>query len=421
MKRVLAVVLFCLPFSAQASILRIHLNDMIHPISDEYIGRGLESAARAKDAAVVIELSTPGGLIDSTRSIVEKMMTSRVPVIVYVSPAGSRAASAGFFLLEAADISAMAPGTNTGAAHPVMLGGDKIDEVMKAKMENDAAAFMRTIASRRGRNVTVAESAVRESKSFTEDEALQQKLIDVIAPNLPSLLKAVEGRRIRRYDGSTMTLHVAGQPIRNYDMSVKERLLSMLMDPNIAFLLFALGSLAIFAELNHPGAVLPGVVGVIAILLSLFALNLLPTRYAALALLIAAFALFILEAKYATHGVLGIGGIICMIFGALFLVDGPIPEMRVHLFTALIVSVPIGLITIFLMTLALRARRNRVTTGREGMIGEIGIARTQLQPAGKVFVHGTLWNAVARTSVAEGTRVRVSGVDGLQLIVEPAE
>ena len=394
---------------------------MIHPISDEYIGRGLESAARAKDAAVVIELSTPGGLIDSTRSIVEKMMTSRVPVIVYVSPAGSRAASAGFFLLEAADVSAMAPGTNTGAAHPVILGGDKIDEVMKTKMENDAAAFMRTIASRRGRNVTVAESAVRESKSFTEDEALQQKLIDVIAPNLPALLKAIDGRRIRRYDGSMMTLHVAGQAIRNYDMSVKERLLSMLMDPNIAFLLFALGSLAIFAELNHPGAVLPGVVGVIAILLSLFALNLLPTRYAALALLIAAFALFILEAKYATHGVLGIGGIICMIFGALFLVDGPIPEMRVHLFTALIVSVPIGLITIFLMTLALRARRNRVTTGREGMIGEIGIARTQLQPAGKVFVHGTLWNAVARTSVAEGTRVRVSGVDGLQLIVEPAE
>jgi len=421
MRRILlAVALFSLPFAAHASILRIHLNDMIHPISDEYIGRGLDSAARAKDAAVVIELSTPGGLIDSTRSIVEKMMTSRVPVIVYVSPAGSRAASAGFFLLEAADVSAMAPGTNTGAAHPVILG-EKVDDVMKLKLENDAAAFMRTIASRRGRNVAVAESAVRESKSFTEDEALQQKLIDVVAPNLPSLLKAVEGRRVRRWDGSTVTLHVAGQAIRDYDMSVKERLLSMLMDPNIAFLLFALGALAIFAELNHPGAVVPGVVGVIAILLSLFALNLLPTRYAALALLVAAFVLFILEAKYATHGVLGIGGIVCMIFGALFLVDGPIPEMRVHLFTALVVSVPIGVITIFLMTLALRARRNRVTTGSEGMIGEIGIARTQLEPAGKVFVHGTLWNAVARTSVAEGTRVRVSGVDGLQLIVEPTE
>src|SRR5256712_7348426 len=201
MKRALiAVASFAIALTSEASVLRITVNDMIHPISDEYIGRALADAARAKDVAVIIELSTPGGLIDSTRSIVEKMMTSRVPVIVYVSPAGSRAASAGFFLLEAADVSAMAPGTNTGAAHPVMLGGDKIDEVMKAKMENDAAAFMRTIASRRGRNVTVAESAVRESKSFTEDEALQQKLIDVIAPNLPSLLKAVEGRRIRRYD-----------------------------------------------------------------------------------------------------------------------------------------------------------------------------------------------------------------------------
>ena len=406
--------------SANASVLRIRVNDMIHPISDEYIGRGLASAAKANDSAVVIELTTPGGLIDSTRSIVEKMMTSKVPVIVYVTPAGSRAASAGFFILEAADISAMAPGTNTGAAHPVLLG-EKMDDVMKEKLENDAAAFMRTIASRRGRNVPVAESAVRQSKSFTEDEALQQKLIDYVAPNLNALLRAVEGRTIKRFDGTTLKLHVAGQAIRDYDMSVKERLLSMLMDPNIAFLLFALGGLAIFAELNHPGAVLPGVVGVIAILLALFALNLLPTRYASLALLIAAFVLFALEAKYATHGVLGIGGVICMIFGALFLVDGPIPEMRVHLFTALIVSVPIGLITVFLMTLVLRARRNKVVTGSEGMIGEIGVARTQLEPSGKVFVHGELWNAVARTTVASGARVRVSAVDGLRLIVEPAE
>src|SRR5437667_2574683 len=406
--------------TANASVLRIRVNDMIHPISDEYIGRALADAARAHDSAMVIELSAPGGLIDSTRSIVEKMMTSPVPVIVYVAPAGSRAASAGFFILEAADIAAMAPGTNTGAEHPVILG-EKMDEVMKTKMENDAAAFMRTIASRRGRNVAVAESAVRQSKSFTEDEALQQKLIDIVAPNLTALLRAADGRQIRRYDGSVIKLHLIGQPIRTYDMSLQERLLSMLMDPNIAFLLFSLGALAIFAELNHPGAVIPGVVGVISILLALFALNLLPTRYAALALLIAAFALFALEAKYATHGVLGIGGVICMTFGALFLVDGPIPEMRVHLVTAMIVSVPIGLITVFLMTLALRARRNRVTTGREGMIGEIGIARTQLEPAGKVFVHGELWNAVAKTTVPPGARVRVAGIDGLQLIVEPAE
>jgi membrane-bound serine protease (ClpP class) len=416
----LSALALAIPLCAQAAILKVTVDDMIHPISDEFIGRALTEAARTNDDAVVIELRTPGGLIESTRSIVEKIMTSPVPVIVYVAPAGARAASAGFFILESADIAAMAPGTNTGAAHPVVFG-EKMDEIMKTKMENDAAAFMRTIAARRGRNVTVAESAVRESKSFTEDEALHQRLIDVVAPDLPSLFRAFEGKTLRRYNGSTTTLHLVGKPLRTYEMSLKERLLSKLMDPNIAFLLFALGALAIFAEFNHPGAVVPGVVGVISILLALFALNLLPTRYASLALLLLAFALFALEAKYATHGVLGIGGIICMIFGALFLVDGPIPEMRVHLLTALIVSVPIGLIAIFLTTLVLRARRVRVTTGREGMIGEIGVARTQLGPEGTVFVHGELWNAVAPTSLPEGTRVRVSGVDGLHLRVEPAE
>ena len=414
----LLLLLLTVAGAAPAAVLRVTVSDMIHPISDEFIGRALVEAARRNDDAVVIELRTPGGLIESTRSIVEKIITSRVPVIVYVSPSGSTAASAGFFVLEAADIAAMAPGTNTGAAHPVVLG-EKMDEVMKTKMENDAAAFMRTIAARRGRNVAVAESAVRESKSFTEQEALSQKLIDVVAPDFPSLLRAVQGRRVRLYSGRSVILNVAGKPITSYGMTLKERILSRLMDPNLAFLLFVLGGLALFAEFNHPGAVVPGVVGAISILLALFALNLLPTRFAALALMLAAFALFALEVKYATHGVLGIGGIICMIFGALFLVDGPIPEMRVHIVTAIFVSVPIGLIAIFLTTIAVRARRNRVVTGREGMIGEVGVARTQLGPSGKVFVHGELWNAVARSEVPEGARVRVSGVDGLQLIVEP--
>ncbi|HEV2719476.1 MAG TPA: nodulation protein NfeD [Thermoanaerobaculia bacterium] len=406
--------------SARAAVLQITVNDMIHPISDEFIGRALAEAQRTHAEALLIELQTPGGLIESTRSIVEKIMTSRVPVIVYVAPAGSRAASAGFFIVEAADIAAMAPGTNTGAAHPVVMG-EKMDEVMKTKMENDAAALMRSVAAKRGRNVAVAESAVRESKSFTEQEALQQRLIDVIAADVPSLLRAVDGRTLRRYDGTSAVLRVAGKPIEHYEMTLKERLLSTLMDPNIAFLLFALGGLAIFAELNHPGAVLPGVVGVISILLALFALNLLPTRYAALALLLAAFALFALEAKFATHGVLGIGGVVCMIFGALFLVDGPIPEMRVRFLTAAAVSIPIGLIAVFLMTLVVRARRGRVTTGQEGMIGEIGVARTALGPDGKVFVHGELWNAVAKKPIDEGARVRVAAVEGLHLIVEPAE
>ncbi len=410
-----------LAMNARAAVVQITVNDMIHPISDEFIGRALGEAQRTHAEAVLIQLQTPGGLIDSTRSIVEKLLTSRVPVIVYVAPAGSRAASAGFFILEASDIAAMAPGTNTGAAHPVILGGNKMDPVMKTKLENDSAALMRTIAAKRGRNVAVAESAVRESKSFTEQEALQQKLIDVIAADVPSLLRAIDGRNVRLYDGTNAVLRVAGKPVTRYEMTLKERLLSTLMDPNLALVLLALGAVAIFAEFNHPGAVLPGVVGGISILLALFALNLLPTRYAALALLLAAFALFALEAKFATHGVLGIGGVVCMIIGGLFLVDGPIPEMRVKFITAAGLGVASGAIVIFLMTIALRARRNRVVTGQEGMIGEIGIARTALGPEGQVFVHGEIWNAVAKKAIDEGARVRVAGIEGLHLLVEPAE
>src|ERR1051325_8478562 len=355
MKRaLLALALLSVAVAARADVLRLSVNDTIHPISDEYIGRGLDEAARTKADAVIIELRTPGGLMDSMRGIVEKILRSPVPVIVYVGPSGSYAASAGFFILESADVAAMAPGTNAGAAHPVLLG-EKTDDVMKAKMENDAAAFMRTITARRGRNVAVAESAVRESKSFTEQEALNQKLIDVVAGNIPSLLRAVDGRTIRRYDGTTVTLKTAGAAGTEYDMTLKQKVLAVLMDPNIAFLLLVIGALSIFAEFQHPGAVIPGVTGTVAVLLALFALNLLPTRYAALVLLLGAVALFALEAKYAAHGVLGIGGVICMVFGGLFLVDGPIPEMRVHVGTALAVSIPIGLIAIFLTTIVLRA------------------------------------------------------------------
>ena len=417
---IIAAILAVVALRAPASVLRLTVNDTIQPISDEFIGRALEQAQREHDDAVILVISTPGGLLDSTRSIVEKIMTSRVPVVVFVAPAGSRAASAGFFILESADVAAMAPGTNTGAAHPVIFGG-AMDEIMKVKMENDAAAFMRTIAAKRGRNVPVAESAVRQSKSFTEQEALAQKLIDVIAPNEQALLKAIDGRTFKRYDGTTVTLHVANTRVNTIEMSLRQRLMSALMDPNIAFLLLVLGGLAIFAEFNHPGAVVPGVVGVIAIVLALFALNLLPMRFASLALLVLAFALFALEAKFATHGVLGAGGIACMIIGGLFLVDGPIPQMRVNIVTAIAVSVPIGLIAVFLTTLVLRARHGRVATGSEGMIGEIGVARTPLGPDGKVFVHGELWNAVAKSAIAEGARVRVAGVNGLHLIVELAE
>jgi len=403
----------------RADVLRASVDDTIQPISDEFIGRAIDAAATRNCEAVVIELRTPGGTSDSMRSIVQKILHSKVPVIVFVSPSGSYAASAGFFILESADVAAMAPGTNTGAAHPVRLSGEPMDDVMKAKVENDHAAFMRSIAEKRGRNVAVAESAVRQSKSFTDGEALTQKLIDIVAPDVPALLRAVDGRPVRRFDGTTTTLHIANKRILDFEMTLKEQIFSRLMDPSVAFILLVLGALSLFAEFNHPGAVVPGVVGLISILLASFALNLLPTRFAAIALLIAAFVLFALEAKFASHGVLGAGGIVCMVIGALFLVDGPIPEMRVKPVAALGVSIPIGLIAIFLMSLALKARKSRVTTGSEGMVGEIGVAQTELAPEGKVFVHGELWNAIANVPIAAGSDVRVVLVDGLHVRVEP--
>jgi membrane-bound serine protease (ClpP class) len=416
-----AATLLCavaLPTSAQ--VLKIVINDTIHPITDEYIGRALSAAEQNKDQAVLIELNTPGGLLESTRDIMEKILASPVPVIVYVTPSGSRAASAGFFILESADVAVMAPATNTGAAHPVTIGGGKMDEVMKQKVENDSAAFMRSVASKRGRNVEVAESAVRESKSFTEQEALSQKLIDYIAPTEQDLFKQMQGKLIKRFNGQTVTLNLVNQPVVRFQMTLKQRILAFIMDPNIAFILLAVGALALYAEFNHPGAVLPGTVGLIFILLAAFALNLLPTRFAALALIIGAFVLFALEAKFASHGVLTIGGIVLLTLGALLLVDAPIPEMRVHLLTALSVSIPLGIITAFLMSIALKARRNKVVTGAQGLVGEIGIAQTALAPQGKVFVHGELWDAISSVNLPAGERVVVRSVDGLELQVESA-
>jgi len=410
-----------LAFSVAASgqVLKIVLHDTIHPITDEYVGRALATAERNKDQAVLIELNTPGGLLESTRDIIEKIIASPVPVIIYVTPSGSRAASAGFFILEAADVAAMAPGTNTGAAHPVTLGGGKIDDVMKQKMENDSAALMRSVVSKRGRNVGIAESAVRESKSFTDQEALSQKLIDYIASNEEELFKQIDGKAIKRFNGQTITLKLTGQAILPFEMTLKQRILAFIMDPNIAFILLAIGALALYAEFNHPGAVLPGTVGVVFILLAAFALNLLPTRFAALALIVGAFVLFALEAKLASHGVLTVGGIVLLTLGALMLVDAPIPEMRVHLLTALAVSIPLGVITAFLMSIAMKARRNKVVTGAQGIVGEVGVAQSALTPQGKVFVHGELWDAVSSIDVAAGTRVVVRGVEGLHLHVDP--
>ena len=402
-----------------AEILKIVVDDTIQPISEEYIARAIAEAARRHDQAVLIEINTPGGLVDSTRQIIEHITTSPVPVIIYVTPSGSRAASAGFFILESADIAAMAPGTNTGAAHPVVLGGGKMDDVMKEKMENDAAALMRSVASRRGRNVEVAESTVRQSKSFTDQEALSQHLIDYVATSESELLRQIDGKNFKRFNGQEVTLKTAGQPVSEFNMTLKERILAYLMNPNIAFLLLAIGALSLYIEFTHPGAVIPGTVGVVFILLAAFALNLLPTRFAAVALILGAFALFAAEAKFASHGILTIGGIVLLTLGGLLLVDSPIPEMRVHLTTALAVSIPLGLITAFLMSIALKARRNKVVTGEQGLVGETGVARTVLAPHGKVFVHGELWDAVATAPLAAGQPVVVRKVDGLTLQVEP--
>ena len=407
---------------ASAEILKVVLNDTIQPITAEYIARAIDEAQLRNDQAVLIEISTPGGLLDSTRKIIEKISNSPVPVILYVAPTGSRAGSAGIFILESADVAAMAPGTNAGAAHPVLLFGPvtaKTDDEMKQKIENDAAALMRSVVSRRGRNVEVAESAVRESKSFTDQEALSQHLIDYVAANEQDLFRQIDSKPIRRFDGKTVTLVLTGQPVVPFEMTLKQHILDYLMDPNISFLLLAIGALALYIEFNHPGAVVPGTVGVVFILLAAFALNLLPTRFAALGLILGAFALFAAEAKFATHGVATIGGIALLTVGGLLLVDAPIPEMRVHLVTALAVSIPLGLITAFLMTIALKARRNKVVTGSQGMIGETGVSQTSLSPQGKVFVHGELWDAVSSVDIPIGQLVVVRQVDGLILQVDP--
>ncbi|MBZ5567800.1 MAG: nodulation protein NfeD [Acidobacteriia bacterium] len=404
---------------ACAEILRLDVHDTIHPISLEYITRGIVEAKAQHADAILIRISTPGGLAESTREIIQQIVASPVPVIIYVAPSGARAASAGFFILESADIAAMAPGTNTGAAHPVTLGGGQPDKIMSEKIENDSAALMRAVAAKRGRNVEVAESAVRQSKSFTDQEALKDKLIDVVAQNDEDLLKQLDGRTITRFNGETVTLHLAGKPVREFDMTLKQKILAFLMDPNMAFVLLAIGLLALYVEFNHPGAIVPGVVGFFFVVLAVFALNILPVRYAALALILVAFVFFALEAKFVSHGILTIAGIASLVLGALLLVDAPIPEMRVRLWTALAVAIPLGVISTFLMGIALKARRGKITTGAQGLVGEIAIARTPLVPQGKVFVHGELWNAISSVPADAGEQVRVRAVADLHLEVEP--
>ncbi|HTS60785.1 MAG TPA: nodulation protein NfeD [Candidatus Acidoferrales bacterium] len=421
--RLRAVVPFAIALVAQAlsaapKVIAVDVDGMVHPITADIVGGAIAQARTENASLVLIRLNTPGGLMDAMRATIEKMIASPVPVVTYVAPSGGRAASAGFFLLEAGDVAAMAPGTATGAAHPVLLGTE-MDPVMKQKVENDAAAYLRSICSKRGRNSQLAETAVRESKSFTEREALDQKLIDLVAANERQLLTDIDGRTVTRLDGSTVTLHTAGAAIDTYQLTLRERIIAGIADPNIALILLVIGALGIYVEFSSPGLILPGVAGAILALLGLSALSVLPINWLGAALILLAFGLFLLEVKVASHGILGAGGAVALILGAVMLIDSPAPELRIHWSTAIALALPFSAITVFLLTIAVRARRNKVETGREAMVGQVGSAVTALEPAGKVFVRGEYWDAVAPVPVPAGAPVRVISIERLKLTVEP--
>jgi membrane-bound serine protease (ClpP class) len=398
----------------------VDVDGVVHPVTVEIVGGAIAQARSEGAALLIVRLNTPGGLMDAMRETIEQIVASPVPVVTYVAPSGGRAASAGFFILESGDIAAMAPGTNTGAAHPVAMGGE-MDAIMKEKVVNDAAAYIRSIAGKRGRNAQLAETAVRDSKSFTDSEALDNHLIDLVAPNERALLADIDGRTVTRLDGTTQTLHTAGAEIETYQRSLRQKIIAAVADPNIALVLLVVGALLIYVEFSSPGLIAPGVVGAIMLLLGLSALAVLPINWLGAALLLLALTLFVLEAKFTSHGILGIGGAVAMFLGAIMLVNSPIPEMRVHWPTALALTLPFSLITVVLVSLALRARSNKVETGGEGMVGKAGNAITELSPSGKVFVHGEYWDAVATKPVPQGARVRVSAIRGLVLTVEPIE
>jgi membrane-bound serine protease (ClpP class) len=414
----------CLALAGRAQaaerVLVVDVDSIVHPVTVEIVGRALDQAVREHDDLVLIRLNTPGGLMDAMRETIQKIDASPVPVVTYVAPSGGRAASAGFFLLEAGDVAAMAPGTNTGAAHPVLMGTE-MDPVMKQKVENDAAASLRSLTAKRGRNSDLAQKAVLESKSFTEKEALDNHLIELIATNEQDLMRQLDGREITRFDGRKETLHVAGAESVVYEKNLRQRVLSAISDPNIALILLVLGALGIYVEFSTPGVVFPGVAGAILVLLGLSALSMLPINWLGAALLILSFAFFVLEAKFTAHGVLAAGGAVAMILGSVILINSPLPEMRIHLSTAVALAVPFTAITVFLLSLVMRARAGKVVTGAEGMIGEIGVALADLMPGGRVFVHGEYWNAVATAPVKTGEKVRVSAVDHLNLTVEPVQ
>jgi membrane-bound serine protease (ClpP class) len=408
-------------------IVEIRIGEEIEPVMAEYVDNGIAEAARRHASLVLITMDTPGGLSTSMEDIIHNILESPVPVAIFVSPAGSRGASAGFFILLSADIAAMAPGTHTGAASPLLaIGGVplQVDETLKKKILNDATAFLRSYSAKRGRNVELAESAVVDGKAWTETEALDGKLIDLIANSPDDLLSKLDGRTIKRFDGSTVQLSLRNPAINLYSMSFRQRFLSRIVQPDAFFILLIVGVLGLYTEFTHPGMVAPGVIGGIALVLALYAMHILPVAPAGIVLIFLALGLFILEAKYTSHGVLAIGGIVAMLLGALMLVRSPLTHAGVSLGVAFGVTLPFALLTILLMRLVLRSRSWKPATGMEQLVGSPGevtepiIRQTDSEFfQGMVRLHGELWRAVAREEIPAGAQVRVTRIDGLTLHV----
>jgi len=397
------------PLIIHASIFKININAPIHPITSEYIRDTIDRAERENASLIIITLNTPGGLDTSMREIIEKILSSKTPIAAFVSPSGARSASAGFFIAIACDIFVMAPGTNTGAAHPVGISitGQSMDKTMEEKITHDAASYIKTLAEKRGRNVKLAEDAVRKSLSYTEKEALDGNLIDLIAKNEQEIIDYFHGKTIRKFNGEEILLKLKEENLVEIPMSARQKFLITISNPNLAYILLMLGLLGLYFEFSNPGSILPGVVGGICLLLAIFSFQILPLNYVGLILILLAIGLFILELKVQSYGILSAGGVIAMVIGSIMLIDSPIPELRPSLKFIIPVALGISLVFIFLIVLAIRAHMIKALTGKEGLIGEIGVAQTDLSPEGKVFVHGEIWEAEARRKISKGTKVKV--------------
>jgi len=399
----------------------IEVDGIINPATAKFITNSIDEAAQEGGQCLIIKLDTPGGLMDSMRNIVKKELASTIPIIVYVAPSGARAASAGVFITMAANIAVMAPSTHIGAAHPVTLGAQgKEDKTMTEKIVNDTVSYIKTIAKTRGRNVDWAEKAVTKSVSITEEEAVKLNVVNFISPDLTDLLAKIDGKVVK-FDGTTRTLLTKGVKPRPIQMSWRYKLLDTISNPSIAYILLMLGIYGIFFELSTPGAILPGVVGGIFLILAFYALQMLPVSFAGLALILFAIILFIAEVKMASHGLLAIGGIISLFLGSLMLIESPADYMRVSLSVIIPAVLVSAAFFIFAVTKAIKARLTKPTTGMEGLVGEVGIASTAIAREGKVSIHGEFWNVVSDQPIEKGRKVQVVGVENLKLKVTKTE